>query len=204
MRLFKKKPQGAALVLAAALSLPGTIVHAEESTPPPERTFLVGSVATYKDSGQMSENAKAECGLERLIPQAAEKFAAKYKVQIALIDDQAASAPASSSSSRVSLQIADLVAGRAGSGFGGQWVVSEVSVAVSVKQGAEELAKTTLSCKAGLGANPFANFKACDRLERCAEQLGAKTARWLKTVARQSDKANNAAASSPPEGPASE
>lgn len=205
MRLMKKTLRGKALVTAALLALPCAAVHAQEPTP--ERSFLLDRLATYQeDSGAVSENAKAECGLERLIPQAAEKFASKYKVQIALSDGPSASTPASAA--RVSMQIAGLVAGRAGSGFGGQWVVSEVGIKVAVKQGDDILAKTGLTCKAGLGANPFANFRACDRLERCAEQLGAKTAKWLKGVASKADKANAAAAedeaASTPEAAASE
>lgn len=171
------------LILAALLAL-SCSVQAQDAAPP-ERAFLVDDQASYQDTGSISDAAKTECQLERLIPQAVEKFGPKYKVQVALGQASTASDPAN----RVSLQITTLVGGRASVGFGGRWVESEVGMNAAVAQGGREIAKTNFSCKAGLGANPFANFKACDRLERCAEQLGAKTARWLKTVARKADTA---------------
>ena len=72
------------------------------------------------------------------------------------------------------IEITKLIAGQAGNGFGGRWVVSEMEVLAKFN------GKQSLQvCSAGLGVNPFANLKACDRLERCSKQLGHKLAQWV-------------------------
>lgn len=149
---------------------------ADEEEKRDDGAFLINNIATYKDGMQISDSAKSECGLERSIPIAIEQFSQKFKVKASMQDTAKAVTP---SSKIVSVEIENLVAGRGGSGFGGRWVVSEIGVTVSLKMGADEAVNKYFSCSAGLGANPFANFKACDRLERCSEQIGAKAAKWL-------------------------
>lgn len=158
----------------------------DEAGPPEEMipsnskpSFRIDRLATYKDYGRVSEGAKKECGLEQSIPRAIEKFAPRYSVKASLADMESVE---TDDKKQVSVFIDNLVAGAVGNGFGGRWVVSEIGVVVSVISGTQELGNKYFSCSAGLGVNPFANLKACDRLDRCSEKLGAQIAKWLRLM----------------------
>jgi hypothetical protein len=72
--------------------------------------------------------------------------------------------------------------------MGGRWVISELGVNVVLKRdGTADPVHKFFACSAGLGANPFANLRACDRLNRCTEQIGARTAKWLRSTGNESD-----------------
>jgi hypothetical protein len=171
------------LILLTTACLPVHHAAAVETPPETENSVLyIQDSASYGDGGPISEAAKNECGLDKSIPKAIEKFSPKFNIKTVLSNGTALP----SGQKEVATRIDTLISGKAGNGFGGRWVVSEVGVTVSIKQGGQTLQSTYLNCTAGLGANPFANFRACDRLERCSEQIGVKAAKWLS---RNGDKA---------------
>lgn len=124
--------------------------------------------AKYKEPGAISINAKNECNLEKTVVSHFASFSKEYGFTVGTKNDDR------TVQNFLEIEITKLTAGRAGSGFGGRWVVSEMEILAKFN------GKQSLQvCSAGLGVNPFANFKACDRLERCSKQLGQKLAQWV-------------------------
>lgn|GEM_PF-6441428 len=124
--------------------------------------------AIYKELGAISINVKNECNLEKTVVSHFASFSKEYGLTVGTKNDDR------SAQNFLEMEITKLIAGRAGNGFGGRWVVSEMEILAKFN------GKQSLQvCSAGLGVNPFANFKACDRLERCSKQLGHKLAQWV-------------------------
>ncbi len=141
--------------------------------------YLVGPTS-YRDAGSAPDAVRAECR----IPEDVENAAINYSSKRGLLLKKVASAEDVPAGERkLFITVDSVVNGRPGNGVGGRWVVSDLSVTSTLDDGEGSHPKTE-RCSAGLGANPFANFKACDRLERCSKQLGNKISAWLKKTVK--------------------
>lgn len=157
----------------------GVFACAEELKSEPshnEEIYLISTIE-YGEGGRIAEAAKNECGLEKSIPSAVSKFSDQYAVPIKIM---ASPDDLKNKKMVLNLKIRDVVGGHPGSGFGGRWVVSELAVTADLMRDGKEYKSNYFACSAGLGFNPLANLKACDRLNRCSEQLGKKITLWLK------------------------
>lgn len=156
------------------------IAHAEEASNPPapkSHALLLDNIATYAEHGNLSDAARSECNVDTNLPKAVEKFANEYSVPVAL---GRTDTPETASKLTARIQIDLLVGGKFSMS---RWVISELGVSVTVMEGATEKMNTHFKCNAGPGVG-FIYATACSRLDRCVEQIGAKTAKWLGLAAR--------------------
>lgn len=159
-----------------ALLCTHTCLAADEVVAPAASALLIGDMAGYAENAPISPEAKAECDLQHKLPKEAEQYLKKLNVAVELTDKvDSAEKP------HLSMTVDKLVAGRAGNGFGGRWVVSELGVTAVLKSAGTLKATQYFACSAGLGFNVFANLRACDRLDRCVDQIGKKVSKWVST-----------------------
>lgn len=151
----------------------------QQNTPETKATRIIHLLpaADYHKDGVFSDAAHAECNLAQEITNEFIKRASRYQLSTAIVNSKDELA---SKENAVTIRIDKILAGRPGSGFGGRWVISELDVTTFISSPGSAPSSQFHTCSAGLGANPFANFGACQRLSRCSEQLGKKIAAWLR------------------------
>lgn len=154
----------------------------EDSPAPPPMQKPTASIALstevkYKEDGTFSDAARAECPLDRQVVEHFSKIAVRYQLSLKPGNDKETP---KDGDNVVSLRIDHILGGRPGNGFGGRWVISELGVTSILGDPANPRKTKYHFCSAGLGANPFANLGACQRLQRCTEQISTKIAGWLR------------------------
>jgi hypothetical protein len=157
------------LALATAALLPGC-----RSMDRPAQSYVLQEVA-FLDAKSATPRIEAECQLVPLLERSVIDKAAGRG--IAITKPSGGRAP-EAGEGRLRVHIADVIGAQFGNVFGGKWVVSDMVVMVSVEDG-KGAREREVTCRAGLGANPFANLTACDRLKRCTDYIGEWTSRWL-------------------------
>lgn len=183
---YSTAPLPKIVALATCLSClfsTGTLAQDSETivpAPPVQKQMVSVTVASdvqYKEGGTFSDAARAECPLDRQVVDNLTRIAERYHLSIKLSNEKDNLKDAENA---LSVRIDHILGGRPGNGFGGRWVISELGVTSFLGDPANPKKSKYHFCSAGLGANPFANFSACQRLHRCAEQVSAKIAAWLR------------------------
>lgn len=184
-RSTSSRPLAQLIALAALLLLCSAGAQAQDSEatlPPPTAPKPTASVSLfadvqYKEDGTFSDAARAECPLDTQVVDNLSKIAGRYQLSLKLSNEKNTQ---NDGENMLFLRIDHILGGRPGNGFGGRWVISELGVTSILGDPANPKKSKYHFCSAGLGANPFANFGACQRLQRCTEQISTKIAAWLR------------------------
>jgi hypothetical protein len=144
----------------ALLALAPTMSALADESPtvaaPKAQNLLLQNIASYAEHGNFSDAARTECPVDISLPKAVAKFANEYGTPVTL---GTVAAPETSDKPTVTLQIDNLVGGKFSMS---RWVVSELGVTVSVKQGTTEKMSNHFKCNAGPGF-AFILSSACSR-----------------------------------------
>lgn len=165
------------LLAASARAQDSEDSPAPPPTQKPMASITLSTEVKYKEDGTFSDAARAECPLDRQVVEHFSKIASRYQLSLNPGNDKGSPNDADNA---VSLRIDHILGGRPGNGFGGRWVISELGVTSTLGDPANPRKSKYHFCSAGLGANPFANLTACQRLQRCTEQISTKIAGWLR------------------------
>jgi len=141
----------------------------------PAESYVLQEVA-FLDEKAASPEIEAECRLLQLLETSLIENGAKLGITVV---KPPAEGGGSSAQNKLTVSITQVVGGRFGNITGPRWVVSEVYATLSVED-AKGTREREVFCSAGLGMNPLGNLTFCDRINRCANDLGVKMMRWLQ------------------------